>query len=107
MATTSKLGALLLGEAILGSDVESVFAWAAAGALSLNGTASFTLFQTFAAVGVLAISAAAPLTTSITPAATGQLRLDGGGANLRVARNVSRLHNCGDPLSTACQEWMP
>jgi hypothetical protein len=28
--------------------------------------------------------------------------------NLMVARHVGRLANCGDPLSTACQEgWMP
>lgn len=27
---------------------------------------------------------------------------------LRVARNAERLDNCGDPISTACQDtWMP
>jgi hypothetical protein len=38
--------------------------------------------------------------------AAGDLVLDGSG-RLRVARNAHRLLDCGDPLSTACSDWMP
>lgn len=73
----------------------------------MSGTANLTLFALLAAIGQLALNGVAGLTTSITMLASGDLRLDGGGANLRVARNVSRLKACGDPLSTACAGWMP
>lgn len=85
----------------------SVVQWAAVGTLSLNGAANLTLFQNFAAAGVLALAGTPGLTTVIQMIGSGDLRLDGGGAALRVARNVSRLKQCGDPLSTACQDWMP
>lgn len=78
----------------------------ASGSLPLTGSASLQLAVLFAASGSLLLSSSAALTTVIQMIAAGDLVLDGSG-RLRVARNATRLHQCGDPLSTACSDWMP
>ena len=106
MATTAQWGALEWGEAEWGSIDEGDAPWAAVGTLVLNGTANLTLTALLSSLGTLALNGVAALTAQITMAAAGELRLDGSG-NLRVARNAERLNRCGDPLSTACQEFLP
>jgi hypothetical protein len=71
----------------------------------LNGAAAITLSQTFIAAGALALAGAAGLTTIITMVANGNLVLVGDG-NLKVARFVGRLRTCGEPLTTANQDWI-
>src|SRR5690349_1995500 len=104
---TAEWGSLEWGDAEWGSIDAGAAPWAAIGTLSLNGAADITLTALLAAIGTLALNGVAPLTALVTFVASGELRLDGGGAALRVARNATRLHQCGDPLSTACSDWMP
>jgi hypothetical protein len=106
MATTAEWGAFEWGEAEWGDATEGID-WQANGSLVLNGSASLTLTVELLAAGALLLSGAAGLTTVITMLANGNLVLLGA-ANLRVARFAGILEECGDPLSTACQEgWMP
>ena len=106
MATTAQWGAFEWGEAEWG-DISEGIDWQANGSLVLNGAASLTLTVEFFAAGTLLLSGAAGLTTSVTMIANGDLVILGA-ANLRVARFAGILEDCGDPLSTACQEgWMP
>ena len=106
MATTAQWGAFEWGDAEWGSIEEADAPLAAIGTLELNGAATLSLTALLSSSGTLVLNGAAALTTQITMASNGELRLDGSG-NLRVARFATNLHGCGDPLSTACQEFFP
>lgn len=79
---------------------------AASASLTLTGAASLQLTRTFDAAASLTLTGSAALTTVIQMDAAADLVL-AGSADLRVARFATRLHDCGDPLSTACQEFFP
>ena len=79
---------------------------AASGTIQFSGTASLQLARTFDAAGTIQITGTAALTTEIKMAASGEVVMTGAG-NLQVARFATNLHDCGDPLSTACQEFFP
>ena len=108
MATTAEWGAFEWGEAEWGSIEEGDAPWSASGTLVLSGGAALdTDFSTLIAFGSLTLSGAGSITTLVSMSANGLLALLGSGS-LRVARNATRLEDCGDPLSTTCQEgWMP
>ena len=78
----------------------------ASGTIQFTGTASLQLTRTFDAAGTIQITGSAALTTVIQMAAAGEVVMTGTG-NLQVARFATNLHECGDPLSTACQEFFP
>lgn len=78
---------------------------AASATLSLTGAANLQLTHTFAAAASLALTGAAAMTTVISMAAAADLTLDGEG-DLFVARILGRLQTCGDPISTAYQDWL-
>jgi hypothetical protein len=79
----------------------------ASGSFPMTASASLLLAVQFMASGSFLLAAAAALTTEILMEASGDMILTAEG-RLRVARNIGRLEDCGDPLSTACQEgWMP
>jgi hypothetical protein len=104
---TAEWGSLEWGAGEWGSIDSGSGPWAAVETLSLDGLADFHVDLVLNASGTLSLSGAAGMTSAIQMASVGELRLDGGGANLRVARHATRLHACGDPLSTACAHWMP
>ena len=107
MATTAQWGAFEWGEAEWGSIEDADAPFSANGSLVLSGTASLALTVEFIAAGTLLLSGAAAITAVIAMVANGDLVILGA-ANLRVARFAGILDDCGDPLSTACQEgWMP
>ena len=78
---------------------------AASGSIVFSGTASLQLTRTFDAAGTIQFSGTAALTTVIPMAASGSIEFSGS-ADLFVARNIGRLVNCGDPVSTMCQDWL-
>lgn len=78
---------------------------AASGTLTLVGSAALQLQVSFDAVATLSLTGTAALLTDITMATAGVLELTGVGA-LKVARFARRLVECGEPLTTYCQDWI-
>lgn len=106
MATNAQWGEFEWGEAEWGS-IEAGADWTANGSLLLSASAVLTDFPTWIASGALTLSGIGAITTVTLMVAAGLLVITGSGS-LRVARFVGRLEDCGDPISTACQDgWMP
>lgn len=104
---TSEWGLFEWGAAEWGSADSSDAPFAANISMTLTMVGSLQLTVGFVANIPMALTMVGGLTTLIQMAADIPMVMSMEGA-LRVARNAERLENCGDPLSTACQEgWMP
>lgn len=81
--------------------------WAANISMAMTMVGSLQLTAEFVANIKMTMGVTGGLTALITMAANIPMVMNME-APLRVARNAGRLEDCGDPLSTACQEgWMP
>ena len=105
MATTAQWGDALWGDAEWGSIESGDGAWASNIGMELTVSGSLTAEARFEAAVAMSLAVAGNLTTQVLMTADVPMQLTLGGP-LRVARFAGGLQTCGEPLTTACQEWL-